>query len=108
MGKRRRLVTSDLIIVSFGIRTNKLSKVRSFTERRSTESTSPVVPFTRMMSPTAKGRSPSRKRPLITFEADVCEANPTATVRMPAAPSSTLRSNPSSMRAEAVNSPAMP
>jgi len=61
-----------------------------------------------MTSPTEKGRSPGGKSPLMTVDAEVCDAKPRATVGMPAAPSSTPRSNPSSMRDEAAKSPATP
>ena len=81
--------------------------MRSLTESRSIESTSPCVEPMRMISPTAKAFSPSKNSPLMTFEADVCEAKPRATVRMPAAPRSTVRSKPTSVSAEATNSPAM-
>ena len=42
--------------------------------------TSPVVPPIWTMSPREKGRSPSRKSPLMMFEAEVWDANPIATV----------------------------
>ena len=100
MGKWVRLVTWVLMIVSLGMRTSRLSKVRSLTESRSMERTSPAVSPTLMMSPTTKGCSAIRNSPLIRLEAEVCEAKPRATVRMPAAPSSTLRLTPSTRRVQ--------
>ena len=61
-------------------------------------STSPVWLSMRITSPTTKGRSTIRNRPLIRFEAEVCEAKPMATVRMPAAPRSTLSFSPRTFR----------
>jgi hypothetical protein len=72
------------------------------------ESTSPVTSPTRIMSPTSKVRSAIRNKPLIRFDADVWEAKPIATVRMPAAPISTAKLKPSSRNADATNRPSTP
>ncbi len=71
MGKRFRVVISALTMVSLGMRTSRLSKVRSLVDKRSMDNTSPVVDSTRITSPTATARSNTRKSPLITLETDV-------------------------------------
>ncbi len=107
IGKRLRVRTSDLISDSLGRRTKMLSKVRSLTHSRSMDSTSPVVPPTWMTSPISNGRSKIRNSPLTRFEAEVCEAKPTATDSTPAAPSSTPSWKPSWCIAATANRPSV-
>ena len=102
------LVTWALMIDSLGTRTMRLSKVRSFTDSRSMDRTNPLCPSMVMRSPTTKGRSASRNNPLMRLEAEVWEAKPRATVRMPAAPSNTLRLKPSWFRVAAKVTKARP
>jgi hypothetical protein len=54
-----------------GIRTERLSKVRRVSERRSMVSTVPLMPSISMTSPSSKGRSPMRKKPLMMLESEV-------------------------------------
>lgn len=49
-----------------------------------------------MVSPTSNEPSPIKNKPLIKFDAEVCEAKPNATVKIPAAPKNTLSLKPAS------------
>ena len=96
MGNRVMFVTSELRIFSLGMRTNRLSKVRSLIDSRSMDWMMPVVVPMRIASPTAKGFSEMRNRPLMMFDTLVCEAKPTAMPTMPAAPRRAVSLTPSS------------
>src|SRR5690625_5440868 len=62
-----------------------------------------MVSPTLIYSPSSNGFSPTRNKPLIKLDADVCEANPMATDKTPAAPNSTPRLKPICRSAEAKN-----
>ncbi len=84
----------DLIIVSFGIRTSRLSKVLIWIESSSTLSTAPVTSPTCTVSPRPNDFSVKRNRPEMMLDTEVCAAKPSATPAMPAAPSTAVMSTP--------------
>ena len=68
MGNRVMLVTSEVRIFSFGIRTKRLSNVLILMESRSMDWMMPVVVPILITSPMAKGFSEIRKTPLMMFD----------------------------------------
>ena len=58
----------------------------------------PRIRVIEMVSPISKEPSPMRNNPLIKLDAEVCEAKPKATVKIPAAPKNTLSLKPASLR----------
>jgi len=105
MSKRRignlvNVVNSDSINDSFGSQTNKLSNVLIFTDNKSIDKTSPTVLPILMTSPMTKYHSAIKNIPLIKFDAEVCDANPIATVKTLAAPNNTFKLKPSSNNTE--------
>ena len=83
------------MIVSFGIRTYWLSKVRNTTDSRLTDWTVPIVPLISMTSSILNARSVRTKRPEMIFDTDVWAAKPIAIPAIPAAPRIALMLIPS-------------